>query len=125
MKKLSFLLTVMICLLGTFSVFAHGDKTEKFHVGGNCEMCKKTIEKAARVKGVEKAVWDVDTKELTLTYNPEETTIEKVQKSVAAAGYDAGIQKADDAAYNKLPSCCKYERGDNKQEPAHQHQHQH
>jgi copper chaperone CopZ len=83
-------------------------KTESFSVGGNCEMCKARIEKAAKVTGVTKAVWDVKTKKLTLTYNPATVKVLTVQKAVAAVGHDAGSVKADGNVYNKLPSCCKY-----------------
>lgn len=111
--KVIFALTVTL-LLGSMAMAQTGNtsssvvKTESFAVGGNCEMCKARIEKAAKVSGVSKAVWDQKTKKLTLTYNPAKLKVLTVQKAVAAVGHDAGTVKADSKTYNKLPGCCKY-----------------
>lgn len=83
-------------------------KTETFTVGGKCEMCKARIEKAAKVTGVTKAVWDQKTQKLSLTYTPSRVTVQAVQKAIAAVGHDAGQLKADKKVYDKLPGCCKY-----------------
>jgi len=80
-----------------------------FGVRGNCTMCKATIEKAAlNVKGVAKAIWDIDKKKIDLSYNPEITNEMEIQKAVAASGYDTEKIKADVLAYNNLPKCCLY-----------------
>lgn len=108
------IISILSATLGTVaiaqstSVSKAAVKTETFVVGGNCEMCKARIEKAAKVSGVSKALWDQKTKKLTLTYEPAKVKVLTVQKAVAAAGHDAGTVKADSKAYNKLPSCCKY-----------------
>lgn len=85
-------------------------KKETFKVSGNCEMCQKRIEKAAKINGVNSAKWDVDKKTLTLTYNPTKTNSDQVQKSIASAGYDTEKVKANDKAYKSLPDCCQYDR---------------
>lgn len=85
-------------------------KTEKIKISGNCSMCKTTIEKAAKVRGVINAEWNAGTDTLTLIYDPAVTSSETVQKSTAAAGYDTEKYKADEKAYNSLPGCCKYEQ---------------
>ena len=42
----------------------------QFMVYGNCEMCKKTIEKAAlSIKGVKMAKWDIPSNQLSLIFN--------------------------------------------------------
>ena len=42
----------------------------EFRVEGNCEICKKTIEKAAlSVKGVKMAKWDIPSNRLSFIYN--------------------------------------------------------
>jgi copper chaperone CopZ len=84
--------------------------TKTFQVSGNCGMCKKTIEKAARIPGVKSAVWDVKTKNLVLTYNEDKTNPEQVLREVAYAGYDNELYVAPDNAYNDLHGCCKYKR---------------
>jgi len=54
----------------------------------------------------------VDAKILAVTYNPSSTNAAKIQQKIAAAGYDTRDVKADDKAYNKLPHCCHYDRGE-------------
>lgn len=84
--------------------------TTTFKVWGNCNMCKKTIEKAAKIKGVSKAEWNKSTKILSVTYNTNLVSLDEIQKKIAEAGYDNDKYKADDKAYGKLNKCCQYER---------------
>jgi cation transport ATPase len=104
-------LTIVLMLLGVVSISAQTVKTDKFKVYGNCDMCKARIEKAATsVNGVTKANWDDKTQMLALTYNPAETTPQKVQVAIAKVGHDTEAVKATDNAYNSLPKCCRYDR---------------
>ena len=80
----------------------------KIKTSAVCGMCKETIEKfMAFEKGVKKSSLDVDSKILTVTYNPEKTTPEKIRKAVSKSGYDADDVPADPKAYKKLDGCCK------------------
>jgi mercuric ion binding protein len=80
----------------------------KIKTSATCEMCKETIEKnLAFEKGVKKSVVDVDTKVVTVTYNPEKTTPEKIRIAISKIGYDADDVPADTKAYKKLDDCCK------------------
>ncbi len=73
-----------------------------------CGMCKETIEKyMAFEKGVKKSNLDVESKILTVTYNPEKITPEKIRKAISKSGYDADDVPADPKAYKKLNGCCK------------------
>ena len=82
-----------------------------FEVSGNCEMCKKRIEKAAfSVKGVKMANWDIPSNIISLIHDPSKAPDYIIQKTIATAGHDTPIVKADDADYDKLPICCLYER---------------
>lgn len=121
--KFTLLLIFMLALIMT--VFAE-NKKEKIKVKGNCGMCEKRIEKAALdVQGVSVADWNKDTKELSVTFNNSKTTVDNIHKAVAAAGHDTDKVKATDEAYNKLHSCCKYDRSE-KQSSQDSHQgHQH
>jgi len=83
-------------------------KTETLKVSGNCDMCKASIEKAAKIDGVTKAEWSKKAKTLTTTFDPAKTSIDAIGKKIAAVGYDNDKAKATDVAYNKLPSCCQY-----------------
>ena len=85
-------------------------KTETIKVYGNCGMCETTIEKAANNKNISNADWNKETKMATITYDSKKTNADAVLKDIALAGYDNTKFLAPDEAYNKLPSCCKYER---------------
>ena len=105
----------MLLLMVTFSAQAQEQKNKnaKFttEVNGNCELCKKPIEKAAfSVSGVKSAVWDIDTHQLNLILNEEKTTLLDVKKAVAKVGHDTDDVKATDEEYDNLHGCCKYER---------------
>jgi periplasmic mercuric ion binding protein len=109
MKK-SILSLVMLFFFGTMSVVAE-TKTEEFKVYGNCGMCKTRIEKAAKsVEGVTKAKWDKVTKMVTITYDESKTDADKVLAAIAKVGHDTDTHKAEDAVYDKLHECCKYDR---------------
>jgi periplasmic mercuric ion binding protein len=85
-------------------------KTETMKVSGNCAICKKKIETAAKNAGAATALWNKDTKILTVKYNSSSTNQAKIQQNIADAGYDTPDFKAPDNAYNNLDACCQYER---------------
>lgn len=81
-----------------------------FGVRGNCGMCKKTIEKAAKsVEGVESAIWDVDQKKIDVTFDDDKTNAMKIHNAIAASGYDTEKVAGSEAAYKNLPGCCQYD----------------
>ncbi len=86
------------------------DKKETIKVWGNCGMCRKTIETAAKNAGASSASWDSDTKLLDVSFNPKKSNNLKIQQAVAASGYDTKDLAASDEAYYKLHSCCQYDR---------------
>ena len=86
-------------------------KTETFKVYGNCDMCKANIEGALKKNdGIISKKWDVEKKELTVTYDPAKITIKQIGEKVAAAGYDNEYAKASNKSYNNLMKCCQYDR---------------
>ena len=104
----SLILSVVFISIASFG-FAQG-KTETLKVSGECGTCKKKIETAAKKAGATYALWNVDSKELTVKYNSTSTNSAKIQKTIADAGYDTQDFKASDSAYNKLDDCCQYDR---------------
>lgn len=108
MKSIKCLLTTLF-LFAASIVFAQ-DKTDTINVNGECGMCKSRIQKTLKIDGISSAVWDVETKLLTVTYNPEKITNDEIQKKIAAVGHDTEKYSAPDDVYSKLPGCCKYER---------------
>ena len=85
-------------------------KTETVKIFGNCDMCKKTIEKAGNKKKIAKVVWDKNTHLATLTYDSKKTSQDEILKQIALAGYDNEKFFAPDDVYAKLHGCCQYER---------------
>jgi membrane fusion protein, copper/silver efflux system len=84
---------------------------ETFKVSGNCEMCKDRIEKAAKsVRGVVSASWDIGTKELSVGFDSNNTSLDAIQKVIAESGHDNARYRAPDDVYNKLPECCLYRK---------------
>lgn len=108
----------ILILAMTFIPFAANAQEKKnknakydIEVNGNCEQCKKRIEKAAySVAGVKSAVWHIDDHMLHLILNEEKTSITDVKKAIAKVGHDTDDVKATDEDYQNLHSCCKYER---------------
>ena len=116
MKKL--ILILLVTLTG-LSVQAQ-DKKEaaksknakyEIAVNGNCGICKKRIEKAAYgVPGVKSAVWSEDTHDMKLILDESKCSIDDVHAAVAKVGHDTDKVKAKDDDYQKLHSCCQYDR---------------
>jgi mercuric ion binding protein len=112
MNKL--VLIVMISFLG-FSAQAQTKKNKNLkyttEVNGNCEQCKKRIEKAAYgVPGVKTASWDISSHQLSVILNEEKSSPLDLNKAVAKAGHDTKDVKAETADYDNLHTCCKYVR---------------
>src|SRR5438034_9642619 len=85
--------------------FAKKATTKTFKVSGECGMCKKKIEKAAKDAGASYAVWSTQSKILTVRYNSVSTNTAKIEQKIAGVGYDTPDYKATDNAYNKLDAC--------------------
>ncbi|MDN3674635.1 heavy-metal-associated domain-containing protein [Flavobacterium branchiarum] len=108
---------ILVLLVTFFSIAVQAqDKKKKnakyeTEVSGNCEDCKKRIEKAAfGVSGVKSAVWDVSTHKLSLILNEEKTSLVDVKNAIAKSGHDTDVAKTTQDVYDALPTCCKYER---------------
>ena len=110
MKTLKIFSIALICSVISSSLLAQKAKTETFKVSGECGMCEKKIEKAAKTAGASYAEWNKDTKIITVKYNSTTSNLAKIQKSIADAGYDNAGAKATDESYHKLDECCQYDR---------------
>ena len=109
MKKILLLSLFIVSI----SVNGQNQKNKKsnFEVIGNCEICKKRIEKAAlSLKGVKMATWDITSNILSVTYNSNKILLDQIQSSIANVGHDTPLFKAPDNVYDQLPLCCIYER---------------
>jgi mercuric ion binding protein len=102
--------SIAVFSMACVSVASAQSKTETFKVSGNCGMCKNKIEKAAKEAGAKSAVWDVESKIITVTYKSSSTNTAKIQEKIAEVGYDNAGAKTTTEAYDKLHGCCKYDR---------------
>ena len=84
------------------------DSAVTLTVYGNCEQCKQRIETAVKGRGVTAASWDIDSKVLSLVYNPAVISLDRIEQKIANTGHDTQHKKAKDDTYNSLPSCCLY-----------------
>lgn len=105
----------MMLLFVTFSIQAQDKKSKNakydIEVNGNCEQCKKRIEKAAfSVSGVKSAEWQIDNHMLHLIINEDKCSLLDVKKAIANIGHDTDEVKSTKETYEKLHSCCQYDR---------------
>ena len=118
MKGIILICTILsLTLINTTNVNAqeasqNQDKfiTASITVSGNCGHCKARIEDAAKAAKANKAVWDAETQKLTVSFDPNVTSIAKIEQKLADAGHDTDSAKASNRKYKSLPECCKYDR---------------
>ena len=111
MKKLILATLIALPILVMAQEKVNKNTKLSFEVTGNCEMCKKRIEKATfSVKGVKVANWDIPSNIISIIHDPSKAPVEMIQKAIARTGHDTPLEKADDDVYDKLPMCCLYQR---------------
>jgi cation transport ATPase len=117
-KKVTNLILLLITVFG-LKAFA-ADVTKNFKVLGRCDMCRERIENVAlALEGVEYVRWDRSKQNLTVSYNEQKTSLQKIQTAVTMKGHDTELFSASDVRFNELPGCCKYERGETKKKNVH------
>jgi hypothetical protein len=99
MKKIKYLLLLWFAIT-SITVYAQSNKQATkdtavtFKVHGECIQCKTRIEDALKTKGVKSAIWNIDTKILSLVYNPAQISLDKIENKIVAVGHDVGNKKA-------------------------------
>ena len=116
-QKYSWLIKRIILWVLIFSTFSSRaqvklsvsqDTAIRFKVFGVCVMCKDRIEGILKVKGVKTASWDIESKQLSLLYNPALISLDKIENRIVAIGHDLENKKAKNIIYSQLPPCCHY-----------------
>ena len=80
---MKYFLALFILILVAFKLNAQTD-TVAIQTSAVCETCKKTLEHDLSFeKGVKKAELDLDTKVMTVIYNSEKTTAEKIIRAIS------------------------------------------
>jgi copper chaperone CopZ len=73
-----------------------------------CGTCVTTVTAALKkVDGVKTAKVDLKKKIATVTYASTKVTVDKLEKAISEAGYDANKIKRNPEAFEKLDACCK------------------
>tara|TARA_B110000967_G_C18791623_1_gene513637 strand:- start:377 stop:787 length:411 start_codon:yes stop_codon:yes gene_type:complete len=81
-----------------------------FGVRGNCGMCKNTIEKAVNsLEGISNVNWDVEKKNIDVSFDETKTNEMAIHNAIAASGYDTEKVAGNEDAYKDLPGCCQYD----------------
>ena len=75
-------------------------------------MCKTTIEKAVKkLDFVVEAEWGIQSKILDLKFNnPSNLDLDLLNSAITESGYETMNTTANQASYDVLPMCCKYDR---------------
>ncbi|MDD3458761.1 MAG: TonB-dependent receptor [Weeksellaceae bacterium] len=101
---------ILLLLFATAISIQAQQAIQKVKVRGNCDMCKENIENAVNSLPGVNGSWDLHSKILTVSYSEDKTSIDKILRRIAEAGYDNEKYSADDDVYRKLASCCNYNR---------------
>ncbi len=101
---------LLVTLMGSVASMAQEvkDTTAVMKVYGACIQCKERIENSLKIKGVRKAVWDIPTQMLTISFDPAIIGLDAVHTRIAGVGHDTEVKKAKESVYNELPDCCHY-----------------
>ncbi|PHI21273.1 MerP protein [Lewinellaceae bacterium SD302] len=83
-------------------------KTLVIQTNAQCGMCKTSIEKQlTNLDGVKEAVLDLDTKQVTVTYNGKKVNENELRQTIANTGYQADDVAPNPEAQAKLMACCQ------------------
>lgn len=106
MKNLKPVVLMFALFLG-LSVFA-GNEKATIKTSAQCEMCKETLEASiGKMEGVSKVLLKVESKELTVKFDPDVVSLEDIKTEITNTGYWADEMMPNKEAYAALPSCCK------------------
>jgi len=83
-------------------------KAVEFYVRANCEMCEERIEAtAAGLAGVETADFNLESHQLSVTYDAAKISELEIHKAIANVGHGTKLVPMNATAHEKLPGCCK------------------
>ena len=109
MKTLIKSLLILFLFLNGF-IYAQTLTKSSFMVKGECDMCKERIEKSAKKSGAKSALWNAESQKLHLEFDAAKVSADDILKNIADVGHDNEKYSTTSEVYEKLPSCCHYER---------------
>ena len=107
------ILTLLVLLVGSSA--AQKEKRQKpatidIMTSALCGDCEDRIEGDLNYfKGVKRAVLNLETKVLTVKYDPNKTNPDAIRQRISSLGYAADDVPANKEAFDKLPGCCQKE----------------
>lgn len=109
MKKYLLMTMVLFFFSGVFAQEKKGKmETVVIQTSAECGDCKERIEEGLNyTKGVKFAELDLETKKVTVKFDPKKISLQQVKEKIASIGYDADEVKANPEAVQKLPACCQ------------------
>ncbi len=107
---MKYILAFILCAFLGANIALAQKQSILIKTSAQCSMCKERLEKSlSKIKGVEKATLNIDTKELSVAYNAQKTNDAKIRTAVSNIGYDADDVNRNAKAHDALPACCKSE----------------
>ena len=102
------ILTAALILIGVSAAAQKHNDTLLVKSTTICDMCEKTIEtELIYEKGVQKVAVNLEDATVEVVYDSRKTTPAAIRAAISKLGYMADDVPADEAAWNKLPACCK------------------
>lgn len=105
---------IMIVFAVMFVQFANAqEKKAKYETvviqtSAECGDCQERITNMLNyTKGVKFSELDIESKKLTVKFQPAKISLETIKQKLVELGYDADEMKANPEAQQKLPSCCQ------------------
>lgn len=59
--------------------------------------------------GVHSAIWDIGGNNLSVYFDPQQTSLEEISWVISMDGYETQLHEVDKDVYKKLPDCCKHD----------------
>ena len=111
-KKMKNVIMIVFALM--FVQFANAqEKKAKYETvviqtSAECGDCQERIANMLNyTKGVKFSELDIESKKLTVKFQPAKISLETIKQKLVELGYDADEMKANPEAQQKLPSCCQ------------------
>ncbi|MEN9442151.1 MAG: hypothetical protein RLZ33_2228 [Bacteroidota bacterium] len=83
-------------------------ETVVIQTSAECGDCQERIANMLNyTKGVKFSELDIESKKLTVKFQPAKISLETIKQKLVELGYDADEMKANPEAQQKLPSCCQ------------------
>ena len=108
MRFKSFLLSVLIVMIGIGCSVSNGKEASIALPTMMCGMCETNIKTAVSdLDGVMKINIDLEKKSGQVVFDGEKISLAQIEEKIAGAGYKANNTLAEKSAYDNLARCCK------------------